>query len=752
MDANLLIKEILHEKVFQKLGGPAPSRPQQILWTALPDGAESAQTHRVKFSVLVSPRLKNGTQLDAFDDFLDWPRTLSQIRFRAHVGGDSIAEGAGLERSGQADSELWRAVFLPDTFVRSHTFDDFSQQLIHSYPALNVLAFIREQYTRIGIASSLNLPTIESLTAQDSFGQIALDSKEDGRARRRKNLRGQIAATRAQALPAGPRNAPLDFSQVEAFHSTNPPRRPDEVPPITVPKIDFHQMVSLLGEHPEILRALGLTLDFTLELSHVPAAGTELWIEPFWEPATPTDSVTPHTVLQGGSFLAAPRDPVLTKLTGRFLKLRSSEVGVVQVDLDGAALKAMNFAGNLQLMTELPTEDMPKAASVPSLRTGGLSIVQTGRGAALGDKLQNAKALDAAAQTNSMQLFAEDILRGWRVDVREIMNGAPGEWFSLCRRDGLHQFSGTEKTISYENHEGIAAMGVTKKAHDFADDLFLHESMFRWAGWSLSVPPEARTVADDVTPPPTAERPPFAIRSEFSVHGEQPLLRFGRTYQFRVRTVDLAGNSAAPEAATDDASLTEADEGFYARFEPVGAPVVVATRDLHLSPGESMERLVVRSNFGQTPQEYLATLPAFNGLPLPPGQQQPDFDAADYHATTERWIGPPKVGADTAETHGMFDTISATDAQALRKRDGTLAEADFSAPGSPLPYLPDPFAEGATFVGLPGRKLTGPLPKNDAKLFVKNVLEQIVDRVSFVRNGAAWPNPRVFGISVTGIP
>jgi hypothetical protein len=753
MDANLLIKEILHEKVFQQLGTPAAARPQQILWTALPDGQADDGSHRVKFSVLVSPRLQNGARLDAFDDFLDWPRTLSRIRFRAHVGGDSFSEGAELQRAAQASSELWNALFLPETFVRPHTFDDFSEQLIHSYPALNVLGFIREQYTKIGIAASLNLPTIESLTGDDSFGQIALDTKEDGRGRRRKMLREQIAAIRPHALPPGPRNPPLDFAQVEAFHTTNPPRQPSEVPPISVPKIDFHQMVSLLGEHPEILRALGLIVDFTLKLPSLPVAGAELWIEPLWEPAMPTESVTPHTVLQAGSFLAAPRDPAKTKLAGRFLKLRSKEIGVVQVDIDGAALKAMNFAGNLQQTVARKTEDTPKAASVPSLRTGGLSIVQTGRGAALGEKLANAKTLDAATLTNSVRLFAEDILRGWRVDVREIDGGAPGEWFSLCRRDGIHEFAGTAETISYEGHEGTAAMGVMKKSQkDFKDDLFLHESMFRWGGWSLSVPPEPGLATDNVTPAPVAEKPPFAIRSKFLVHGEQPVLRFGRTYQFRVRTVDLAGNSLPPAAATQDDSLTEASDGFYARFEPVGAPAIVANRDLHLSPGESAERLVVRSNFDQTPEEYLTTLPEFDGRPLPAGQQQPEFDSADFHATSERWIGPPKVGAETAETHGMFDAMSAAEASALRKRNGTLDQADFSTPGFALPYLPDPFAAGATFVGLPGRKFTGPLPQNDAKLLVKTLLEQIVDKVSFRREGATWPDLRAFRIEAAGIP
>jgi hypothetical protein len=169
--------------------------------------------------------------------------------------------------------------------------------------------------------------------------------------------------------------------------------------------------------------------------------------------------------------------------------------------------------------------------------------------------------------------------------------------------------------------------------------------------------------------------------------GTLPRLRFGALYQFRARAVDLAGNSLPHDAVLDDIYNLPPQPMRYLRYEPVTAAVVVLRAPLgpDTTPGESVERIVVRSNF-------------------------------DTHiaGVSERHIVPPKTSAEMAELHGMLDTPTESPNKTfytlLADRDGSL-NTDPGHPDRPaphpeaqidLPYLPDPFAPGAAFVGLPG--------------------------------------------------
>src|SRR5438132_13324941 len=319
---------------------------EEVIWTALPNGlAVSGVERKLQLSVLVSPRLKHGGTLDLCRDFVDWPRTLAGIKFAIHIGAARFIENNGVTRVSVANSELWRALFKHDTVVRSHTFDDYKERRIHSYPVMNVLGFIKEQYTKIGIASALNLPSIELLTGNDSISRIAF-SNFPSRERRITFQQDLLAAMRPHAMPPAAPSPLEDFLQVDVFHHTPaPPQTLSEPPPVALAEIDFHQMVSLLGEYPVVLRLMGLAIDFTIDFPVDATATDDLSVEPIWTPAIAEINVTPHTLLDAnGSFVAAPRDPLSTDSTRRFLELRSDRFGVVQVDVDGAAIKATNFA------------------------------------------------------------------------------------------------------------------------------------------------------------------------------------------------------------------------------------------------------------------------------------------------------------------------------------------------------------------------------------------------------------------------
>src|SRR5690606_19377379 len=112
------------------------------------------------------------------------------------------------------------------------------------------------------------------------------------------------------------------------------------------------------------------------------------------------------------------------------------------------------------------------------------------------------------------------------------------------------------------------------------DDHYLHETLFRWAGWSLVVPRPGRTLRsrDDTNTGVQTETPESVKDSVVDggnglavqfrpVKGSLPRLRFGAAYRFRVRLADLAGNSLD----VDDPHLENTDNAtdpvVYGRFE-----------------------------------------------------------------------------------------------------------------------------------------------------------------------------------------
>src|SRR5690606_25218365 len=101
----------------------------------------------------------------------------------------------------------------------------------------------------------------------------------------------------------------------------------------------------------------------------------------------------------------------------------------------------------------------------------------------------------------------------------------------------------------------------------------------------------------------------------------------------------------------DDPTLGELEQASdavgYWRFEPIDPPAMMQ-RARH-SEGESLERLVIRSNFDADAGSYLTTPDFVQAVAQPESQ---DFE---YGATNERHLVPPKASQQQCEYHGMFD-------------------------------------------------------------------------------------------------
>ena len=786
---------------------------QRIQWIAAPRLAMRDGSLDVLLSVVVAPRLRTDEEpvLATFPDVAAWPSTLLGIQFSVEAGGEELPA----ERvSQEPDGELWNALLPPDTPVRPFTFDDYADRPFVTYGVREVLRTLRRTYTRVAAAAPDDLPPLHSrrdveppavglddllsdlrgVTRGVLHRGVASDADLDGRVGALLDVARAAAETRRS--PGVPRGGPLieplppdgsasrHLERALLFHR----RRggpPVEMPPDGshyVEALDFHQLVSALGDHPWLLERLGLVL--TLRVANLPQATPSapgfLTVRPVWDSALGGASVdvAPPTAYvfridgiagANNSFSAAPRvpNPLMPDAppTG-LLDLPEAAFAVQQVDVDGGALKAIGLAITAETAATRPAQDSsldaPASAGVPALRTSGIALVETGRAAGVQAMFGRQVELNEAVEQGvPAPLFAEDLVRGLRLDV---LDDTTRVWRSLHHRRLRAAAERLGGELEEVVDEGFFELSLAERAvapdqpPDPHGELYLHESLITWDGWSLSVPRPGRSLSRDARAP-TEDAPetlpdrtpndPFnamGLRIETDlVAGTLPRLRFGRGYRLRVRTVDVAGNGPSPEEAdraladqaTGTPALPAADVAPYLRFEPVPPPVLVPAQ--HFGEGASLQRLVVRSN-GDTATAYAE---AFDAA----GEGHPGYRPHD-----DRHVAAPKAAFDLVERHGLFDPvvgstgeppdptrqaeIRAAYAIAIREKGSfddpslpgaevvTITEAQSRSDGTAedpqryvvhtaeqleLPYLPDPLATGALLFGLPGMPSGEPL-------------------------------------------
>ncbi len=729
--------------------------------TALAVPAGTAPGGRLRVNVYLSPRLSGAAALSDFPDWLAWPDLVKKHGLSVTLRGSGGAATVDVT-TGPLRPDIWQAIFKPHAAVAPYPQPDYGQRLLVSYPASDTHDFLKQAYQKAAKASPSGDSEGELL--QDLLGNLMfrrgresiLDSVlSELRVTMWQDQQGQDDGPQAEALPQAAALTTREVATRFALYHRLPaaPHRPP------LPKtaadfarlVDFHKALGALAAHPPLLTALGLV--FPVELPEAvcppsPAAGSYLSltvtdITPGWQWSNPPDlgQVDTAYTRSGTSFAAAPATDPASLASGTiaggdvidgFLALDPAWFTLAEVDLDGAMLKAMALADSVAFAESSTAIEQV----LPSLRSSGISLLATGRALQLLQAIKDNESFEAALQGGAppRALNARDLLRGYRLDI---WSARVGGWLSLHRRNGTYLF-GSEGTVSLTvtDEEGFTQLAVMQPADDPTrgddpvataagapqpgTDLYVHERVARWNGWSLSAPRPGQplnrspdpALAADPDPDNGAAVTPFKMATQFAAYpGSLPPLRFGDRYRLRVRTVDVAGHSVTPD--------TDAGDKFgipgpgttmpYLRYEPVNPPVLVE-RALP-GPGGSNAQLVIRSQ-----------------------NSNPALDAAPSAETDERHVAPPRASVLLTEHHGMlddstgrlradaavYDLIVSRDRGHFAKVGNTPLE-----PGEQLtvPYFPDPLARGAAFDGLPHA-------------------EPVTD-VSF---GTAWPDPQPFRI------
>ena len=760
---------------------------QKIIWTALPNGIDGAGLH---LSVFVAPQLTatvpvgaNFATLSQFPDFVSWPTSIMSapsgpIRFMVTLNDHfhTYQQPATIVTSLPAAltninvANAWSLLFDPTTTqVEPFFFQDYSLSTIETFSARSVADFVASVYGSIGT----NSPTdpllltasretqFRSMAAGDAASQDVIDAlAELGTV----STRGTTIGTNATSFKVSPHISvtPVsDFANLHNFHSPlGPPNRANTNLP-TTPTLDFHQGLTALNNYPAILRMFHLVFDVVVPVPAGLAAGSiNVKVTPMWTPKSTlgTYNVSPWTVASYSSkkFQAQPQGPDYGN--GMLDLSDDSRFSVTDLDTDLAGDRLISLGQNItSVQASQATRALSRygnqpagqtAVTVPALRSAGPQVIWDGYasadGAGFSGLLSGQAALasqlstwlTSSVDTNLPVIYAEQLIRGFRVDVYTASEAAP-TWRSLNGRNGTYTFGPSSHapitfslvdegilspSASQRAVAGVVSLGFTR--------LQVHESIIRWNGWGLSAQRPGRQLSrytndtednpQNQVPAPVAGGPtPPQLSAYFSALSLPPELRFpklryGNQYQFRARAVDLAGNSV-PLSSTDNSTATPLFTHY--RYEPVRPPVLAGTAPF--VPGEGTHFLVLLDD-----------------------QTSPD------PGTNGRWLFPPRTSIAEAEEHGMLDGFSfgsAPDPSAAPAGDaetyqylttldtnnlstmtavpydvsasptliGTYDHGNQSVPyftGTPMPwtnYLSDPLSAGPAFDYLPG--LRGPI-------------------------------------------
>lgn len=753
-----------------------PTYSQQIIWTAIPNGTVPKSPNTLQLSVVVSPRLASSssaeTTLSNYPDWLPWPA--NHVSFTVTIGGVTIPSSAvKIVRpavplpTGVTHSELWELLFTPTTPVTPYAFNSsFAGRRVRSYPAYYVREFLVDTYTDIASTSPTDWPTLGQL-----FGPYApVPQTAQALEEAESQISSLFPPQGGGAIP--PASAPdpqLDLVQAYLYTQpfapwTQPPPTAPVPPPPEILVPDFHQIVSSLSKFPVLLRAFGLVFDLQVTRPSGLAPTVAVSVTPTAPTVTATP-ILPAVQTTSATFLPAPQ-PTNPKINEGRLRLSDTLPGqpayaVVEADLDGSVAKTVNFVQGITNAQTMASQDTPTTYAVPALRSSGLTLVRTGWAAdfanAQGDQAALNSALEASTPSTPVSLYAEDVTQGFRIDV---LDETANRWCQLCARVAAGTVYGSSAPEGYVIGLGAAAkviplptgkagtagpgpgetgapfdegwieLSVTQAPPGLpafppgspANDLFVHETMCRWTGWSLVADRPGQhwaelsnTPAQDTYNQPNPTTNVALQAAHAAAPGTLPVLRYGRIYRFGARAVDLAGNSLVFGSAPTPASLLWASPALrYGRLEPVSTPILVPMASR--TPGEHLMHLVIRSETYETPDSEVTPC--------------------------QRHLVPASVAEEMAEAHGLFDLAgkpngNLTTYDLIAGRAGmTYATPavvsalggveDAAVPGAynwprgtnpmyyypaanlEVPYLPDVLCRGAAWQNLPGTAAGSP--------------------------------------------
>lgn len=374
---------------------------------------------------------------------------------------------------------------------------------------------------------------------------------------------------------------------------------------------EFHKKFAALSHYPDLLRATGWILDFSFkfDLNSLPNADlcrlqirydeTDTIEEKEFKLGGEIEFICPWTTFNKEveklfSLRYKNRNGTYFKVTDGFINtIKNYESPSIFAQIEDKKRQIMDIISSL----------MPPSSEIDYIKDDKLNLqinklidnnsenfkskISTGIGLLIDNNPSgitgtNTKANQDAIKENPQIIWGEDLDVGYRIDVSYTENES---WYSLCNRKAdyyidVDQERNKKKILllkGYSDEPWVAEsaqLGATGTG-------YIHEEIVRWNNWSLTCP---HTGID----PEFMENPFINLDNEYNdlevlniePDGKLLPLRFNKSYKFRLRIVDICGNSAS---VADKTPVTLAYFGsggevyslrteFYKRLEEIYPP------------------------------------------------------------------------------------------------------------------------------------------------------------------------------------
>jgi len=593
---------------------------------ALPYSAAADRDFHV--SLFISPTIRPDVdstlrQSRVFVDWADTARTRLTIEL---FDQDGTIECEPLRDP--IDASLWRALFPPSTPVRAPAVPRWENRLWRSFAARTVHDIARDLHMATIYADPTTPPRPQDHPlAQELSRMIA--SKEyyhlegEGRAVRRVYDESKMTADLDRVIESREplaniegfvadqqdwlERAALELHRCRRYYERPESQRPYQasptpgatVPPIAPPEPEFHERCAMAGDHPALLRRLGLVIDIRVadpaRLLQAQWLSTRVFID---GESRACRSARVRCQRAGNDMVSTPLG---SDWSDGLLRLGDERrFSVLTLDTDGSALKTERFLWTLPRLLKIEQNGDPVNAATPAMRSGGLTVAATKQALEIQQRLGQQNGLVADFDNGiAPELHTEDVTRGFRV---EVWDDEARRWASLHRRLTHVSVEGFGEVF-----DGLPEAGFVQgsAAHETPDvrqpPVHVHDALFGWEGWSLSAPRPGKRVRHDNGDEVFEDTPnlaagelvhPIRIRNEVEP-GTLPRLRYGRRYSFRAWAVDLAGNSRPHPLNPTPLAPPDGVAGMLAAGAPdSGAPAVAATwsTDLRAATHATLER------------------------------------------------------------------------------------------------------------------------------------------------------------------
>ncbi|NYE19046.1 hypothetical protein [Microbacterium immunditiarum] len=580
---------------------------EHLISLALPYSTRRNDAFHV--SVFVTPKLEGdaaseagpgGTTLSDFAVFPHWAKAVREsltVELRDDTG--SIECRPVLD---PVDPDAWDALFPGTTPVRANAVPPLADRRWRSFDA----QLVHDTGKLVGLLTSVSsavdppepgshtlgqllvgtLREFKILTGRTGIGEVdderwtQIFDEEIGEGSDRKGPR----VPRSSSAPTGMYGVLTSLHEVRRYYDrpeskTDYKAVPDAPPPdpLKPKEPEFHERVATVGDHPVLLRRLGLVID--LVVTDVNRLKKSQWLS-----AKLSIDVGGGTVVSAaprvrceavadGALVTVPATPEWIK--GAMALGDTDRFSVLDTDADGTAIKTEQYLRVLPRLMLRQANREPVDAASPGLRSQGFTIARKGQAKALFDRLGRQQQLEQQFGTptpprgGGMLLTSEDVARGIRV---EVFDATDGEWRSVHERHTVAEIVELPKPLDLGDGHGFAQSAPAEESIPVGEPVEpppvnVHEAVFGWEGWSLSVPKPGKRVRNELVTQPDGsqkleeivEPPPTAVPVDATnpvgfthtiVPKSLPRLRYGRDYAFRAWLVDLAGNVRPPAPAT----------------------------------------------------------------------------------------------------------------------------------------------------------------------------------------------------------